>query len=181
MQDVLKHRPFRADLNQAWRPIQQCLPGPDAFWRDWLLESGSLTRRLQAVSDDTFQVRVLAEGWIRGSSHQMQLLGSHRPGHWLWSRHVELCLYGKAWVAAHSLIPYNSMRGHLRQLSRLRDKPLGGFLFEQPGLSRQPPEITRSNDCWGRRSLFSLQQRPLLVAEFFLPEMRYHLVNMEIQ
>ena len=167
--------PFRADLQANWRYAQQIWPGPGPLWRDWLLEHGSLTRRLKLISQGTFKVNVLHEGWIRGNTRQQLLLDAGKACQPLWSRHVELCLFGRPWVAAHSLIPYSSMKGTLRQLSRLRDKPLGSFLFEQPSLCRSEPELLRLHDCWGRRSVFTLQSRPLIVAEFFLPEMQQHL------
>jgi chorismate lyase len=166
---------FRADFDGNWRSAQQIRPGPDPQWRDWLLDHGSLTRRLKLLSQGTFRVSVLQEGWIRGNAHQQRILGAGKACQPLWSRHVELCLFDRPWVAAHSLIPYSSMKGSLRQLSRLRDKPLGGFLFEQPSLCRSEPELLRIDNCWGRRSIFTLHKRPLIVAEFFLPEMQLQL------
>lgn len=167
---------FRADFDGSWRSAQQIWPGPDPLWRDWLLDHGSLTRRLRQLSRGTFRVNVLHEGWIRGNTRQQRLMCIGKTAcQPMWSRHVELCLFDRPWVAAHSLIPYSSMKGSLRQLSRLRDKPLGGFLFEQPSLRRSQPELVRLQHCWGRRSVFTLQNRPLIVAEFFLPEMQSQL------
>lgn len=169
--DQMFQSQFLADAPLKWRHADQQFPRPDPFWRDWLLETGSLTRRLKELSQGTFRVNVLAEGWVLGTGRQALLFGQHRSRQLLWSRHVELCLYDKPWVAAHSLIPLSSLRGSLRQLVKLRDRPLGGFLFDQPGLKRSEPELVCLDGCWGRRSVFSLQRNPLLVAELFLPAM----------
>jgi chorismate--pyruvate lyase len=80
-------------------------------------------------------------------------------------------------------LPLRSLTGRLRQLRRLDSRPLGGFLFRQPGLERAPLEISRLGPgcdyvpaslqgdapLWGRRSVFRLDDRPLLVSEVFLP------------
>ena len=100
-------------------------------------------------------MRVLDEGWIQGSHQTISVFGKRQATQMMWSRRVLLCGHGRPWVAAHSLIPCSSVQGSLRQLVRLRDRPLGGFLFRHPH--------------WGRRSVFHLQGKSLLVAEFFLP------------
>lgn len=162
---------YCADAQTNWqRPAQlagRLTPGV----RDWLTDSGSLTARLKSHSCGTFSVRVISEGWILANAAQRKLLEPRPVSQLMWSRHVQLCVFGEAWVAAHSLIPYSSMRGVLRQLATLRDRPLGGFLFEQPGLKRFEPQITRVNNSWGRRSVFQLNGQRLIVAEYFLPAM----------
>jgi chorismate lyase len=114
-------------------------------------------------------VRVLDEGWIQGSHQTISVFGKRQATQMMWSRRVLLCGHGRPWVAAHSLIPCSSVQGSLRQLVRLRDRPLGGFLFRHPQLRRDEPELVRFSDHWGRRSVFHLQGKSLLVAEFFLP------------
>lgn len=61
------------------------------------------------------------------------------------------------------------MEGPLKRLRRLNERPLGEFLFRDPRLQRSQLEIVQSAEIWGRRSLFISHERPLLVAEFFLP------------
>ena len=79
------------------------------------------------------------------------------------------------------------MNGKHRRLRYLGDRPLGGYLFSNPGLNRSAQQIARINrtdplfefatsgserECeqiWGRRSLFTIDEKPLLVSEFFLP------------
>lgn len=87
----------------------------------------------------------------------------------MWSRKVLLICGDIPWVYAHSLIPVSSLTGPLKQLRKLRDRPLGEFLFRDYRLKRQQLEVTHLDDVTGRRSLFYLHGKPLLVAEFYLP------------
>lgn len=168
-QPQLNH--YFADARLAWRLGSRCWPGPDAVSLDWLQSPGSLTRRLQAISEGTFKVRVVDEGWVYRTVVGTGLSTTAATKQMMWSRQVVLGGLGEDWVAAHSLIPVSSLRGRQRQLVRLGTRPLGGFLFRQPSLRRGDSEICRIGAVWGRRSLFFLQERPLLVAEFFLPDL----------
>jgi chorismate--pyruvate lyase len=87
------------------------------------------------------------------------------------------------WVFARSVIPASSLKGHARQLLKLNNRSLGSWLFNDSTMRRDPFElatITSSNSVvpanlqcqqklWGRRSKFTVQGLPLLVAEIFLP------------
>jgi len=168
---VKNYSSYRADADLPWRRAGQHWPRPPPVWQQCLLAPGSLTHRLQALSDGTFKVEVLDEGWVHGSSRSIAIFGKRKATQIMWSRRVLLCGHGQPWVAAHSLIPCSSVQGSLRQLVRLRDRPLGGFLFRHPQLHRDEPELVRLSDHWGRRSVFHLQGKSLLVAEFFLPEL----------
>lgn len=162
---------YRADARTNWRQAHQCWPGPDAVFADWLQTPGSLTKRLQAISDGTFNVRVISEGWVCRTISATGLSQSLASKQMMWSRQVVLGGLDENWVAAHSLIPFSSLKGRQRQLIHLGSRPLGGFLFKQPSLRRSSPEICLIDDTWGRRTLFYLEDRPLLVAEFFLPDL----------
>lgn len=162
---------YRADADLSWRRVEQHWPRPAQIWQQCLLAPGSLTHRLQALSGGTFKVRVLDEGWVQGSAQTISIFGKRKSEQVMWSRRVLLCGRGQPWVAAHSLIPFSSVEGSLRQLVRLRERPLGGFLFRHPQLRRDEPELVRMSDHWGRRSVFHLQGKSLLVAEFFLPDL----------
>jgi chorismate--pyruvate lyase len=87
------------------------------------------------------------------------------------------------WVFARSVIPLSTLTGRLRSLSKLDNRPLGALLFQDPNLQRSnmevarissqhrylPPSLKASHqECWGRRSKFLLDNKPLLVSEVFL-------------
>ena len=74
----------------------------------------------------------------------------------------------------------------LRPLADLGERPLGDYIFQQPGLQRGVIETAQLSlplsawqltsaqsalptPCHARRSVFTLQSLPLLVAEAFLP------------
>jgi len=167
----IEHYPLSVDsADLLWRPADWILPRPQPALQSWLLDPGSLTQRLKEHSDGQFRVRVLEEKWVqRTSPSLLQCFPVHLTRCRMWSRKVLLQCGDLPWVMAHSLIPVTTMVGELRCLRRLSDRPLGEFLFRDPLLQRSQLEVTRWQGIYGRRSLFHLQGRPLLVAEFFLP------------
>lgn len=167
----LQWNTYRADVRAGWRLLHQHWSHPDQATRQWLCAPGSLTRRLQAISAGTFRVRVVSEGWVYRTAVDSGLSASASVKQMMWSRQVVLGGFGESWVAAHSLIPISTIKGRQRQLLHLGSRPLGGFLFKQRSLERGALEICRIKNIWGRRSLFFLESRPLLVAEFFLPDL----------
>jgi len=153
-----------------WRPVAQVFPRPDPAMQSWLMDPGSLTQRLKKMSAGVFSVKVLEERWAKHYAPSLlQCFSPHVVRERMWSRKVLLLCDDVPWVAAHSLIPISSMRAELKRLRRLENKPLGEFLFRDPQLRRYQLEISRVDSVWGRRSLFYLHGKPLLVAEFFLP------------
>ena len=104
----------------------------------------------------------------------------------------ELCLvrevilrgHNQPWVFARSVLPLRSLTGSLRHLRKQGARPLGAFLFSQPHLKRSPialalisghhgylpAALLGAKPVWGRRSVFSLNDKPLLVSEVFLPD-----------
>lgn len=140
---------------------------------NWLLDTGSLTQALRKKSDGDFSVRVLAEEWrefprLGGEG----LFGPVAKSHRYWSRQVVLLGRGIPWVSAHTLLPEHSLHSELKQVMELADRPLGEFLFSHPQLRRNRVQYSAvAEGCWGRRSLFYLFGKPILVAEFFLPSL----------
>lgn len=159
------------DSQLHWQPLATADPGPAAAWRNWLEDPGSLTARLKSVSDGDFRVQVLGEEWLTLDQLALRgLFGPLLPAHRFWSRRVLLRGRGEAWVAAHTLIPEHALLGELREIVELSTRPLGEYLFSHPELMRATLDITRDpDDGWGRRSLFYLHRKPIMVAEFFLP------------
>jgi chorismate--pyruvate lyase len=155
---------------------------------DWLLNHGSLTQRLRCVCAGRFRVRVLRQGWSRPARDEARILGS-RLDAWAWTREVQLLCNERPWVFARTLIPARTLRGRGRRLTYLGTRPLGQVLFADPEVRRGPVEITRivagqplhqqafagfiesPATIWGRRSVFWIEGRPLLVYEIFLPDL----------
>ncbi len=170
-------------LNHRWHRFRR-VPSfylPD-IWRDWVLDRGSLTQRLVRASDGHFSVRVIRQQWQEPNPDEALLLGSPVKSRAL-IREVELLCHGQVWVIARSVIPYTTLTGAERQLTALGNRSLGTFLFKSRAMKRGPLQITKiapehlsmqagqtmHNALWGRRSVFFLHDKPLLVSELFLP------------
>jgi chorismate--pyruvate lyase len=103
-------------------------------------------------------------------------------------RQVLLLCGGNPWVYARTVIPVTSLRGKLQRLAGLGTRPLGGVLFADPGMRRGIVELAeilpgqavyaaatghmrqRPAAIWGRRSVFWISGKPLLVSEILLPD-----------
>ncbi len=161
---------------------------PVAGLRQWLFDSGSLTRRLQQACDGCFRVRVESQGWARPRLDEYRALGL-RWGRVALIREVHLLCAEQPWVFARTVIPLSTLRGPERRLAQLGSRPLGAVLFADPHMQRDPVEVAcirpgsrlyaaavqgvrrRPAQIWGRRSVFRLGDKPLLVSEIFvLPE-----------
>lgn len=102
-------------------------------------------------------------------------------------REVRLLCDEVPWVFARTVIPRTTLTGSERRLAHLGERPLGAVLFADPRMQRGAVEVARlepgsglhhhalqgtdgSVDAlWGRRSVFRLGRKPLLVSEIFLP------------
>jgi chorismate--pyruvate lyase len=160
-----------------------------AQWRDWLLDRSSLTLRLQRACPGSFRVEVVSQRMEPPLLSEARAL-RRPPQELALVRQVRLCCGEQPWVFARTVIPLPSLRGGLRQLALLGNRPLGSVLFADPTMHRSAVEVTRigrgkrlfaramvgvtdgyseAQEIWGRRSVFTLQGQPLLVSEFFLP------------
>jgi len=179
-------------LEPAWqsslRLRRSALPNE---WRGWLLDHSSLTRRLQRCCGEAFRVQVLSQRLEPPMLSEARALG-RPPQEIALVRQVHLLCADTPWVFARTVIPLPSLNGGLRRLAMLGSKPLGAVLFADPKMQRQPIEVARidprkrlyrrsrgqviqdGNPVWGRRSVFCLHGNPLLVSEFFLPELLQH-------
>ena len=158
------------DTPGKWRAQRQLDAVPSLSCSQWLLDSGSLTARLKALSAGGFSVEVVDELWTPLPDREFRSrFGPISPDHPFWSRRVILSGNGEPWVLAHTLIPEHALGGDLGQLVRLGKKPLGEYLFNQAGLTRSDIEINKIDEQnWGRRSWFFLDSKPILVTEYFL-------------
>lgn len=157
----------------------------------WLLEKGSLTTRLLAVSQHELSVIPYHEGWV--SVHNDVVIALKLKSHKkVWERLA--ILYGKQhpWVIAQTLVPDSTLRGSWRKILSLGNQSLGQLIFSGRklvlaqryiarvpngiiirNLKRQNVECTipKTGYCWARRSVYQLSSGPLMVAELFLPSL----------
>ncbi len=154
----------------------------------WLRDPASLTRRVTQVCSAGFRVQVKYQGWSAALPSETRLLRLGLREACL-VREVELLCGDEPQVFARTLMPVSSLRGPARQLSRLRNKPLGKVLFANPHTRRKEVQIARIQpqhrlyrpavshlrqqppELWGRRTLFLYAGNPILVNEIFLPSL----------
>ena len=152
----------------------------------WLLDPASLTLRLQQLCGERFHVRVISQDWGWPRQDEAQALDMQGRTCAI-IRQVQLMCADQPWIYARTVIPVTSLRGKLQRLAHLGTRPLGAMLFADPGMQRGVVELARilpgqtlhadamqaaagnAQTIWGRRSVFRIERRPLLVSEIFLP------------
>lgn len=153
--------------------------------RDWLLDPSSLTARLKSHCQH-FRVEVLGQKIEACSPDEAN--GDIFMGEQVLVREVLLYCDDIPQVFARSLLPLRSLTGEQQQLAHLGTQSLGQILFNHPGLLRKKIEVAVfdrhssvaklanylvpnqiKQPLWGRRSVFVLAAKPLMVAEVFLP------------
>lgn len=157
--------------------------------KGWLLDSNSLTARLKSQCQ---QFRVELLGQRIETCQEDEAVALIPAGEPVLVREVLLFCDDKPHVFARSLLPLSSLTGDEQALANLGTQSLGQVLFNNPSLKRQAIEValfdknsavakmidqlsihtniaTVDDNLWGRRSIFVLEGKPLMVAEVFLP------------
>ena len=171
----------RPVLGHHWYARRQLLvKQPPAQALSWLFDHDSLTARLKRHCD-TFEVRVLSQRYQRPSLDEQEILAI-RPGRFALIRQVCLYCNGIAGVYARTVIPTTTLVGYRRVYASLGTRPLGAMLFADRTMKRDKVKVAEfsleelplenaagGGTCWGRRSIFRIGGKPLLVSEYFLP------------
>jgi chorismate--pyruvate lyase len=152
--------------------------------QSWTYETGSLTQRLRAVYGQAVTVKVLFQHWRVPFLSERRLL--EIPEHRMClTREVLLHADGKPLILARTIIPAATIK-IASSLAHLGTRPLGEVIFAYPKLARVALEVTviKPSD-WtspalniadiqqplsGRRTIYAIKHQPVLVSEFFLPE-----------
>ena len=182
---------------QRWYPrrhiFHQEIPAELA---SWLFDSSSLTARLVALCGKRFNVSLLSQRWQKIDPEEAAAM---RLGHVRSAlvRQVLLCCGDIPLVYARSVIPSVTVTGAQRRYANMGRRPLGAMLFADRTMRREQVMVSRlptghkiirqfgntgndaargeenrpasSDAIWGRRSVFRVSGKPLLVSEFFLP------------
>ena len=133
-----------------------------------------------------FRIEVIDQSWVRPMRCEASVLDI-RPDAYALVRHVHLVCGDASWVYARTVIPSDTLTGRARRLACLKSRSLGSLLFSDPSMRRREMQIaciapghklfdlvTRAfpkppHNLWGRRAVFTLASKPLLVSEVFLP------------
>ena len=177
----------RRRAEPLWRPARRLNRGeiPEKY-RAWLLDRSSLTERVIEHCRGGFRVRLLSQERARPLRSEAAALGI-RPGTRAVVRQVQLMCGDTPWVYARTIIPPRTLARRAHRFTRLGARSLGAMLFADPSTERGEMEVTCltpgdalfhfvarnlgdwPSAIWGRRSLFHLSGKPLLVCEFFMP------------
>lgn len=150
---------------------------------DWLLDPGSLTAKLKAISPD-FRVEVLFQHQLPCQPHEAEFLGISPSADTL-VREVLLHCNNRPWVYARSILPLAALSNTDQALAKMGTNPLGEQLFSRPGITpgriqiasfsadTKPGQLNSQyyntqTTLWGRRRMFHLQHGAISVAEVFL-------------
>lgn len=153
--------------------------------QSWIYESGSLTQRLRGRYGLSVAVNVLFHHWSTPSLSERKLLVVPERRYAL-VREVMLHADGIPLLLARTIIPETTLKGAHRNLSHLGTRPLGEVIFSYPKLERLAMDVTLIHPAmwspsvivladikqpiWGRRTVYAIAGRSMLVSEFFLPE-----------
>ena len=150
----------------------------------WLLDEASLTKKLeQQCKIFTVEVK-LQVNTDANESKLSQLFPAPEP---ILVREVLLRCDGVANIFAQTEIPHRTLTNEQKNLAQIGSESLGKFLFQNVTLQRGSIEIAEfpigsplhdlcnslqqscEHSLWARRSLFYIENKPLLVSEVFLP------------
>lgn len=170
-------------MRANWHSPESCIL-PNSL-RDWLLDPSSLTARLKGHCQH-FRVEVLGQEVV--ACDALESNDDIATGEQVLVREVLLYCDDIPQVFARSLLPLRSLTGAQQQLANLGTQSLGQVLFNHPELMRKKIEVAvfeqgssvtklvnhlaieqNQQPLWGRRSVFVLDAKPLMVAEVFLP------------
>ena len=177
------YRYFLLPSRALWRPKNRLFGGlrPPGEFADWLFDSTSLTSRLQQRYPLDLRLEVLGQQWARASVNEARQL-SIAPSQLCLERRIVFKVDHHAVVMARTLMPRTSLQGRLKRLTQLGTRPLGAALFADPSTRRLQLEVAwippahplfpeLRHPAWGRRSLFQVANKPILVYEIFLPRL----------
>ena len=155
----------------------------------WIYEAGSITQRLRDYYGSRVRVQVLNNQWQRSFISESRLLKTP-VGKYTLTREVLLYADNIPLILARTIIPKRTILSAHRNLSHLGNRPLGEVIFSYPQLERLALEIAQvqchqwknsiqqiaqiDQPLWGRRTIYASHHHPLLVSEFFLPEIFHH-------
>ena len=153
--------------------------GPSCTKSQPIGEAGSstpdpLTARLIRKSQGNFRVDLLGQHWDKPSPSERRALAM-RDHHLALTREVTSMAGTSLGVRTQRHSGHHAHRQGT-PTGPPGDSPLGAYLFKCQSMRRTGLEVGKlvispSQTLWARRSVFWLSEKPLLVCEYFLPEL----------
>jgi len=149
----------------------------------WLFDTSSLTARMIERCGQDFSVRVISQHWQKLEAKEASAMALKNV-HSALVRQVVLCCCEQPLVYARTVIPATTVQGAQRRYANMGNRPLGAMLFSDRTMKREEVQVALlsisheankyteiGGPVWGRRSVFRVSGKPLLVSEYFLPEL----------
>ena len=149
----------------------------------WLFDASSLTARLIDLCGDDFSVRVISQRWQLLDAEEASAMSLNDVRSAL-VRQVLLCCGDRPLVYARTVIPVTTIKGAQRRYANMGNRPLGAMLFADRTMRREEVQVAvlpasheanqfikADEPVWGRRSVFRVADKPLLVSEYFLSDL----------
>jgi len=174
---------YALSIQQRWfRRRQLFSKHVPADVQAWLFDPASLTARLKQKCSDGFRVELLSQALQKPRLDEFKVLGMG-TGSYALVRQVRLCCGPACWVYARTVIPFSTLKGKQRIYANLGTRPLGAMLFADRTMQRDEVMVTsltgaqlpaglglqEQDIVWGRRSVFRVGGKAMLVSEYFLP------------
>lgn len=152
----------------------------------WLFDRSSLTARLirhgRTSGAGAFRVELLQQAVAAPTLDERLVLNLRSRRHAI-VREVRLYCGNLPMVYARTVIPLSTITGRQRMYANLGNRPLGAMLFADKSMRRDQVAVSclqagdylhertgvETGRIWGRRSVFHVGGKPLLVSEYFLP------------
>lgn len=149
----------------------------------WLYDHNSLTKKLERYCS-RFSIQIKQQVNVKPNGLLSHYFLDEEK---ILVREVFLLCDDKPVVFAQTEIPFSTLSEHQAQLAEIGEQSLGKILFQDPTMLRGQIEVTEFetgsifhqladdlkqsviHSLWARRSLFYLNNKPLLVSEVFLP------------
>ena len=158
--------------------FNQSIPSPLLAW---LFDASSLTARLIELCDNNFSVHVISQQWQVLDAEEATAMSLKNVRSAL-IRQVVLCRGDTPLVYARTVIPATTIQGAQRRFANMGNRPLGAMLFADRTMRREAVQVAllpavhearkyveTEEVVWGRRSVFRVSGKPILVSEYFLP------------
>ena len=132
---------------------------------------------------EDFSVRVISQHWQKLNAEEASAMSFKHVRSAL-VRQVLLCCGDQPLVYARTVIPATTVQGAQRRYANMGNRPLGAMLFADRTMRREEVQVAilpashevnqfskADEPVWGRRSVFRVAGKPLLVSEYFLPDL----------
>lgn len=167
----------------TWLPLSKnTLSSLPQSQHHWLRDPGSLTKKLRESPYHKIRLHLISAGWGHADLEESLFLNitSQQP---VWVRELEWKMSDECWISARVVIPDQAFNhSEFQKILILGSHSIGDLLFNNPTTTRGPFEFSQLlgyrtppyvpktlKPIWARRSIFSFENYPILISEFFLP------------